>query len=427
MAGPFGHGAWTGGAGVSEGDRPDVALVGGTVQVRGLRVRGRHGVLESERRDGQEFVVDVDLLLGAALEDAARSDDLADAVDYAELSSRLAAVVAGEPVALLERLAALLAEECLRDRRVRTAEVRVAKPSAPVEVEVAEVAVVVIAERVRDEQLRVDLEDPGWRLLEEDDEEYEWRPAPRVAEPGDGTEDRALRLRAGVRAVDEGREPSQPSWVITWGDQEAAHVPARALASDSPVVVALGSDLGDRVEHLRAGVRALQASAGWVVAVSSLWESPFVVPDGARAGSRPGDVLNAVVLLAGTNAFGVLATGIVAEAALGRPLPGAPGRRPGEPSARALDVDVVAHGDEEPWSATVSAGPLSVPHPRAHERAFVLLPWLEVQPDAVLPGHGRVADLATEVDVSDLRRRDDLAGWADDLLEAVRPQEGSPS
>ncbi len=96
----------------------------------GLRVRGRHGVLAHERRDGQDFVVDAVLELD--LGPAAATDALADTVDYGTLADRLAEVVAGEPVDLIETLAQRLAQVCLGDPRVITATVTVHKPQAPV-------------------------------------------------------------------------------------------------------------------------------------------------------------------------------------------------------------------------------------------------------------------------------------------------------
>ena len=105
----------------------------------GLRVRGRHGVFAHERRDGQDFVVDVTLWLDSR--PAAASDELADTVDYGALAERLAAVVEGQPVNLIETLAARLAELCMGDERVLAAEVTVHKPQAPIGREFADVMV----------------------------------------------------------------------------------------------------------------------------------------------------------------------------------------------------------------------------------------------------------------------------------------------
>ncbi len=112
------------------------------IRLTGLRVRGFHGVLAEERRDGQDFVVDVVLELD--LRPAASSDDLTDTVHYGELAQRLAAVVAGEPVDLIETLAERLATVCLADPRVAGAEVTVHKPQAPIALEFTDVAVTVV-------------------------------------------------------------------------------------------------------------------------------------------------------------------------------------------------------------------------------------------------------------------------------------------
>ncbi len=112
------------------------------IALRGLRVRGFHGVLASEREAGQDFVVDA--VLSVNVREAAASDDLEDTVDYGALALRLAEVVAGEPVDLIETLAERLAAVCLSDPRVERAEVTVHKPSAPIPLDVADVAVTVV-------------------------------------------------------------------------------------------------------------------------------------------------------------------------------------------------------------------------------------------------------------------------------------------
>ncbi len=115
------------------------------IALTGLRVSGRHGVFEHERRDGQDFVVDA--VLEVSTSAAAASDDLADTVDYGELAQRLAAVVAGEPVNLLETLVNRLADACLADPRVAAATVTVHKPQAPIPLAFDDVAVTVRRER----------------------------------------------------------------------------------------------------------------------------------------------------------------------------------------------------------------------------------------------------------------------------------------
>lgn len=109
------------------------------IRLTGLRVRGHHGVYDFEREQGQDFVVDV--LLELDLSTAAGSDDVADTVHYGELADRLAAIVSGEPVNLLEKLAARLVDTCLDDGRVRAATVTVHKPQAPIQHTFSDVAV----------------------------------------------------------------------------------------------------------------------------------------------------------------------------------------------------------------------------------------------------------------------------------------------
>ena len=115
------------------------------IVLTGLRVRGHHGVLDFERRDGQDFVIDV--VLEVSTLGAAGSDRLTDTVDYGDLAERLAAVVAGEPVNLLETLAERLAAVCLARTGVQAATVTVHKPDAPILVPFADVAVTIRRER----------------------------------------------------------------------------------------------------------------------------------------------------------------------------------------------------------------------------------------------------------------------------------------
>jgi dihydroneopterin aldolase len=115
------------------------------ISLTGLTVRGFHGVFEHERREGQDFLVDVTLHLDTRA--AAAADDLTRTVHYGELAQGLARVVAGEPVDLIETLAARLAAEALRHDRVRAVDVTVHKPSAPIPLAFTDVAVSVRRER----------------------------------------------------------------------------------------------------------------------------------------------------------------------------------------------------------------------------------------------------------------------------------------
>ena len=100
------------------------------IALRGLRARGRHGVLGHERRDGQEFVVDA--VLWTDTRAAAEADELSRTVDYGALADRLTAIVTGQPVRLIETLASLLAAACLAERGVAEVEITVHKPQAPI-------------------------------------------------------------------------------------------------------------------------------------------------------------------------------------------------------------------------------------------------------------------------------------------------------
>ena len=134
-------------------------------------------------------------------------------------------------------------------------------------------------------------------------------------------------------------------------------------------VLSLGSNLGDRLAHLRAAVALLEP-----LAVSPVYET---APWG---GVEQDDFLNVVAVCA-YDAAEAWSRAVRAEEQAGRV-------REERWGPRTLDVDVVVADGSDPA--------LVLPHPHAHERAFVLVPWLDVDPDAVLPGHGRVADLPVD-------------------------------
>jgi dihydroneopterin aldolase len=110
------------------------------IELRGLTVRGNHGVFDHERSDGQDFVVDITVWID--LVDAAASDDLADTFDYGVLAERAAAVIAGPARNLVETVAGEIAENVIKDHRVHAVEVTVHKPQAPIPQTFDDVAVV---------------------------------------------------------------------------------------------------------------------------------------------------------------------------------------------------------------------------------------------------------------------------------------------
>lgn len=278
------------------------------IVLQGVRARGFHGVLDSERANGQDFVVDVTLEVD--LRRAGRSDLLAHTVNYAELAADIVALVTGPPVDLIEVLADQIAGAALRRPLVQAVEVTVHKPQAPVGVPFGDVQVVV--ERLR----------------------------------------------------------------------------------DVPVVIALGANLGDAQSTLEAAVRELADRDGLrITAVSELFETDPV------GGPEQPAYLNAVVL-ARTRlaAFPLLTELHRIEADHGRV-------RETRWGARTLDCDLIQYGDPGSDSEVVSDDPeLVLPHPRAAERAFVLAPWLSVDPQASLRvGDGLVAvsDLLQQVESGD--------------------------
>jgi 2-amino-4-hydroxy-6-hydroxymethyldihydropteridine diphosphokinase len=147
-------------------------------------------------------------------------------------------------------------------------------------------------------------------------------------------------------------------------------------------VLSIGSNLGDRLGWLRLAVQLLAPHT-----VSPVYETAPV------GGVQQEDFLNAV-LLCELDAAAAWDRAQQAETAAGR-------ERSVRWGPRTLDVDVVTASGPVPED-------LVLPHPRAHERAFVLVPWFDADPAAVLPGHGPVAGLLGALDRRDVRRRDDL-------------------
>jgi 2-amino-4-hydroxy-6-hydroxymethyldihydropteridine diphosphokinase len=158
-------------------------------------------------------------------------------------------------------------------------------------------------------------------------------------------------------------------------------------------VLALGSNLGDRLELLQDAVDALADTPSCaVVAVSPVYETE---PVGGPAGQLP--YLNAVVVLDTLMPPALLLErGQAIEEAFHRV-------RRERWGPRTIDVDLITYDD-----VTSEDPDLTLPHPRAHERGFVLMPWCDVDPSAMIPGRGRVPDLLRALGTDGLRRRDDL-------------------
>ena len=153
-------------------------------------------------------------------------------------------------------------------------------------------------------------------------------------------------------------------------------------------VLSLGANLGDRAGALRAALTALKDDG--LIGRSTLYETP---PWGPVA--QP-PYLNAIAVVRGErDAAGWLARAHELEEAAGR-------TREVRFGPRTLDVDVITVAADDGTPVLSNDGDLTLPHPRAHERAFVLVPWLSLDPTAQLPGRGRVADLLAALPPADV-------------------------
>src|SRR5690349_22171819 len=158
-------------------------------------------------------------------------------------------------------------------------------------------------------------------------------------------------------------------------------------------IIALGSNLGDRLQRIQGGVAAIEDTPEVkIVGISSIYETtPVDSPVDA------GPYLNAVVLIDTTlTVHQLLDRALAIEDAFGRD-------RSVKNAPRTLDVDLIVVGQR-----VADDDRLTLPHPRAHDRAFVLVPWVEIDPEGEIPGHGFVADLLSGVDTSGIRKREDL-------------------
>jgi 2-amino-4-hydroxy-6-hydroxymethyldihydropteridine diphosphokinase len=175
------------------------------------------------------------------------------------------------------------------------------------------------------------------------------------------------------------------------------------VTSETPyphrAVLSLGANLGRRLANLQAAVDSLADTPGLtIVAVSPVYETAALLQPGAP---EQEDYLNAVVVIDTALSADILLMRTQAvEDALGRV-------RDVRWGPRTMDIDIVLYGDD-----SSEAPDLTLPHPRAHERAFVLAPWYDLMPDGEFPGHGRIVELLSGLggaSAQGARRRDDLS------------------
>jgi dihydroneopterin aldolase/2-amino-4-hydroxy-6-hydroxymethyldihydropteridine diphosphokinase len=281
-----------------------------TILLHGVEAVGYHGVLAAEKRDGQPFVVDVDMTLN--LTRAGATDGLADTVSYAEVAADVVRRITGPSFDLIERLAHVIAGDVLERPLVDAVAVTVHKPEAPVGTPFGDVAVRVVRRR--------------------------------------GT----------------------------------------------PVVVALGANLGDARATLADAVTEVAATAG--MRVRSV--SPLVETDPVGGPEQPA-YLNAVLVGETTlPAAELLARLHEVERGHGR-------TRDLRWGSRTLDLDLVQVGTPGASDEVRQDDPaLQLPHPRAHERGFVLVPWSHADPDATVRVGEDVVPVAralTTVDTTGVR------------------------
>lgn len=303
--------------------------------VEGIRAIGYHGVLPEEREAGQPFVADV--VVHAATRAAALRDDLARTVNYAEVAQRVEAVLAGPSVDLIEALAEKVAVAVLEMERVECVDVRIHKPQAPIGVEFSDVSVTI----------RRDIRTGGL-----------WA-------------DKRVGSSAGM--------PQDP---LEYGDSVVKDQFDQRPFQPVPALLALGGNLGDVEQTLRESVGELNRIPG--IHVESV--SPLVASAPAGGPAQP-DYLNAVVrVTTSLTPRELLAACHGIEIVHGR-------ERGVENGPRTLDIDIVDFD-----GAQGSAEDLVLPHPRAAQRGFVMVPWARMEPQATLPGLGRVADAAQALD-----------------------------
>ena len=313
------------------------------ISLVGIEERGRHGMLDHERQDGQLFLVDADIYLD--LQGAGASDRIEDTVDYSRVSALISRIITGPPCDLLEKVAAQIAEETLELENVQAVRICLHKPEAPLGLEKQDVKVTI------------------WRGLE--------NLLPEEEEPLEETAPLSLAEIAAEGAA----EPGDTS------PEEADNPLEQAPTSPRQVVVAMGGNLGEVSATFREVVAQLSQTSGiGVVEVSPLVRTAPVLSEHQE--EQP-DYLNAVVIL--STMLSPLALLQVLQN-----LEDEHGRVRSERwGARTLDLDIIDY-----QGVTSKDERLILPHPRASQRAFVLLPWSLVAPAAELTGVGEVVVLA---------------------------------
>ena len=372
------------------------------IALKGLGALANHGVYDFERDRNQRFSADIVMWV----ETAGTADDIAATVSYADIADEAMAVLTGTAVDLIETLAETIASRVMSHEGVVGTEVTVHKPDAPIDHPFADVSVTVRAGQTDAMPLSLSLkgmyEAEDGSVLTGEIEAYGRAQAPSPAEQ---EQSGALPTRRDVQAA----------------HAAPAHDETRPERLRSRrVILAIGGNLGDVPVNLMHTVEALSYMEGFQIDdVSPIMRTKPVLAPGQAP--QP-DYWNAVVVgSAIATPDELFAQTSRIERELGR-------ERHERWGARTVDIDIIQ------IEGLASSDPvLTLPHPRAKERAFVLAPWLLCDPDAVLEGVGRVSDLLAHtpdregiIDAVDDWLEDPAAVMADsDQLLAQRAEQAS--
>ena len=351
------------------------------IALKGLGALANHGVYDFERDRDQRFSADIVMWV----ETAGTADDIAATVSYADIADEAMAVLTGTAVDLIETLAETIASRVMSHEGVVGTEVTVHKPDAPIDHPFADVSVTVRAGETDAMPLSLSLkgiyEAEDGSVLTGEIEAYGHAQAPSPAEQ---EQSGALPTRRDVQAAHAApaHDETRPE-----------HLRSRR------VVLAIGGNLGDVPVTLMHTVEALSYMEGFQIDdVSPIMRTKPVLAPGQAP--QP-DYWNAVVVgsaIASPDELFAQTSRIERE--LGR-------ERHQRWGARTVDIDIIQ------IEGLASSDPvLTLPHPRAKERAFVLAPWLLCDPDAILEGVGRVSDL-----LADTPDREGIIDAVDDWLE----------
>ena len=351
------------------------------IALKGLGALANHGVYGFERDRNQRFSADIVMWV----ETAGATDDIAATVSYADIADEAMAVLTGTAVDLIETLAETIAARVMSHEGVVGTEVTVHKPDAPIDHPFADVSVTVRAGQTDAMPLSLSFkgiyEAEDGSVLTGEIEAYGHAQAPSPAEQ---EQSGALPTRRDVQAAH-----AAPAHDAT----RPEHLRSRR------VVLAIGGNLGDVPVTLMHTVEALSYMEGFQIDdVSPIMRTKPVLAPGQAP--QP-DYWNAVVVgSAIATPDELFAQTSRIERELGR-------ERHERWGARTVDIDIIQ------IEGLASSDPvLTLPHPRAKERAFVLAPWLLCDPDAILEGVGRVSDL-----LADTPDREGIIDAVDDWLE----------